>query len=62
MPLHVAAMEGHAAVVEALLAAEVDKDAREGEVRGGGLQGESGAVRCGMGPRATCVPGVCVCV
>ena len=45
-PLHLAAEEGHAAVVGALLAAEADKDAKD-EVRGGRVQGESGAVRCG---------------
>ena len=46
-PLRLAAEKGHAVVVGALLAAEADKDATV-EVRGGRLQGESGAVRCGL--------------
>ena len=40
MPLHLAAVEGHAAVVEQLLAAKADKEAKNvvsGE-RGGGCQ------------------------
>ena len=46
-PLHLAAEKGHAAVVEALLAAEADKDAAD-RVRGWEVKGESGAVRCGL--------------
>ena len=46
-PLYMAAEKGHAAVVEALLAAEADKDATD-EVRGWEVEGESGAVRCGL--------------
>jgi hypothetical protein len=56
-PLHMAAEEGHAAVVGALLAAKADKEAKD-QVRGGGMQGESGAGRCGMGSRPMCGPGV----
>ena len=47
-PLHWAAEKGHAAVVGALLKAKADKDATDDEVRGEGVQGESGAVRCGL--------------
>ena len=58
-PLHLAALNGHAAVVGALLADGADTDAKD-QVRGGGWQGESGAGRCGMGSWPTCGPGVCV--
>jgi len=46
-PLHSAASQGQEAVVGALLKAGVDKEAKE-RVRGGGVQGESGAVRCDL--------------
>jgi len=58
-PLHLAAKNDHAAVVGALLTAEVDKEAKD-RVRGGGVLGESGVGRCGMGSRPTCGL-VCVC-
>jgi len=42
-PLHMAAVRGDKAVIEALLAAEADVNAKD-EVRGeGGLEGEEGA-------------------
>ena len=59
-PLHWAALHGHAAVVVAFLAEGADKDAKDQVMGGGGVQGESGAGRCGMGSRPTCGPGVCV--
>ena len=46
-PLHSAADYGSEAVVGALLKAGVDKEAKD-EVKGGRVQGESGALRCGL--------------
>ena len=46
-PLHSAARHGNEAIAGALLKAGVDKDAKD-KVKGGGVQGESGAVRCGL--------------